>query len=246
MILGNFKKIVFGLFVGVTCLIIYRYNPYRIEFIGYYDKAFAHRVNNIEKLNSSLKFFNGVELDLVFQKNTLDVNHPPAPSISLSFRDYFNNIPTSKTPFLWLDIKNLNKENSNEVLTLLQSIFEERGYPVNKVLIETSYPEALPIFTKIGYKTSYYLPYGLRKKTEVELEIEINKIDSILKKQPDLGISSDYRDYNIMNQNFPKKDKYLWMTTSITERWFQETRSILKDEKVKVVLVSYNAIYGNR
>ena len=49
-----------------------------------------------------------------------------------------------------------------------------------------------------------------------------------------------------MNQNFPKKDKYLWMTTSITERWFQETRSILKDEKVKVVLVSYNAIYGNR
>ena len=72
MILGNFKKIVFGLFVGVTCLIIYRYNPYRIEFIGYYDKAFAHRVNNIEKLNSSLNFFNGVELDLVFQKNTLD------------------------------------------------------------------------------------------------------------------------------------------------------------------------------
>ena len=121
MILGNFKKIVFGLFVGVTCLIIYRYNPYRIEFIGYYDKAFAHRVNNIEKLNSSLKFFNGVELDLVFQKNTLDVNHPPAPSISLSFRDYFNNIPTSKTPFLCKKkIKSYAFENFIDYFLLLK------------------------------------------------------------------------------------------------------------------------------
>ena len=246
MIIGSFKKIVFGLFVCVVCLIIYRYNPYRIEFIGYYEKVFAHRVNSIEKLNSSLKFFNGVELDLVFQKNTLDVNHPPAPSINLNFRDYFNNIPISKTPFLWLDIKNLNKENSNDVLILLQSIFAERSYPVNKVLIEASYPEALPIFTKIGYKTSYYLPYDLRKKTEVELEIEINKIDSILKKQPDIGISSDYRDYNIMNQNFPNKKKYLWMINSITKRWFTKTRKILKDSTVKIVLVNYKSLSGNR
>lgn len=246
MMKGNFKRILFGLIICVICIFIYRYNPYRVEFVGHYNKVFAHRVNSIEKLNSSLRYFNGVELDLVYLNKKLDVNHPPATSIGLSFSDYFKNIPVSKTPFLWLDIKNLNSENSNEILILLQTIFKERNYPLNKILIETRYPEALPLFTNSGYKTSYYLPSGLGLKTEKELELETNKIDSILETQPEIGISSDYRDYNVMNQNYPNKTKYLWMLTSVTKRWFSETRPILKDSTVEVVLVNYKSFSGNR
>jgi hypothetical protein len=244
MIIGRFKKLFFVFIICVFCFYIYKYSPYKVEFLGYYDKIWAHRVNSNEKLNSALNYYEGVELDLVYKKGVLDVNHPPAESINLGFREYFNQIPTTKQPFLWLDIKNLTKENSTEILNLLQSIFKERNYPLNKVLIETRYPKALPIFTQIGFKTSFYLPYGLRNKKN--LDFEINKITETLNDQPEIGISSDYRDHYLMKKYFPEKTKYLWMINSVTNRWFTETRSILKDSTVKVVLVRYNAVSGNR
>ena len=242
------KKIIISLFILLISLIAYKYSPYKIEFIGHYNKILAHRVNSLEKLKSALNYFNGVELDLVYNKtsNVLDVNHPPAISINLNFEDYISKIDSKKTPFLWLDIKNLTNENSEDILTLLLSIFNERDFPLNRVLIETRYPEALLIFTNSGFKTSYYLPSGLRNKNDSDLNSEIIKISNVLKKQPNIGISSDYRDYQILKDNFPSKTKYLWMISSITERWFSETRSILKDNKVEIVLVNYNAIKGNR
>lgn len=242
------KKILTGIAVLLACLILYKYSPYKIEFLGYYDKIWAHRVNSKEKLNSALNFYSGVELDLVYnsEKNIFDVNHPPVKSINLTFEEYLSEINKDKNPGIWLDIKNLNKDNSRLIFNRLIKIFDAINYNIENVLVETRYPEALPLFTEKGFITSYYLPSNLRNKKTVALASEIQKINKVLLKQPNIGISTNYKDYLVLQEYFPKKDKYLWMTTSITERWFQKTRSILKDEKVKVVLVSYNAIYGNR
>src|SRR5690554_7749167 len=73
LIIGKKIKILFGLFIVLIIMAMaYRYFPYKIEYIGYYDKIWAHRVNSEEKLNSALKFFKGVEVDLVYDetKNT--------------------------------------------------------------------------------------------------------------------------------------------------------------------------------
>lgn len=242
------KKILTGTAIFLTCLILYKYSPYKIEFLGYYDKIWAHRVNSKEKLNSALNFYSGVELDLVYnsEKNIFDVNHPPAKSINLTFEEYLSEINKDKSSGIWLDIKNLNKDNSRLIFNRLTEVFDTFNYNIENVLVETRYPEALPLFTENGFITSYYLPSGLRNKKLINLTSEIQRINEILIKQPNIGISSNYKDYQILQEYFPNKDKYLWMTSSITERWFQETRSILKDKKVKVVLVNYNAIFGNR
>ena len=240
------KKTALVIVLFCICVFLYKYSPYRVEFLGHYHKIWAHRVDSKEKLKAALLFYNGVELDLVYkaQENVLDVNHPPAKSINLSFENYLSEI--NPETYLWLDIKNLNKENSELILSKLTSLLNQRNYPFDKILIETRYPEALPIFTNKGFKTSYYFPFGLHKKSTPELIEEINKIKTVLNNQPEIGISSDYKDYEIMKEYFPDKNKYLWMTSSITERWFKRTRTILKDEKVKVVLVHYKSPTGNR
>ncbi|MCF6308436.1 MAG: hypothetical protein L3J09_10825 [Flavobacteriaceae bacterium] len=237
-------SLVFLLFI--VSVFLYKYSPYRVEFIGNYHKIWAHRVDSKEKLKAALLFYDGVELDLVFKanENVLDVNHPPTKSINLSFENYLSEIENE--PYLWLDIKNLTAENSELILSKLIKVLNKKKYSFKKVLIETRYPEALPIFTKEGFITSYYLPFGLHNKSVSELNIEITKIKSVLKNQPEIGISSDYKDYNILKKHFPDKNKYLWMISSITERGFAKTRSILKDEKVKVVLVHYKSPSGNR
>lgn len=242
------KKVILGLLFCVFSLFIYRYSPYKIEFLGYYDKVFAHRVNSKEKLQSALRYFDGIELDLVYKKNknVLDVNHPPALSINLSFKDYFNNIPKSKTPFIWLDIKNLTNDNSQDVLTLLISVFKEREYPLDKILIESKNPKSLIKFKEKGFLISYYLPYRLSTKQNSIIKTEINNIKKVLNQYPAMGISASYEDYQLLNKHFKRIDKYLWVITSFKNRSISEIRTILKDESVKIVLSNFNSIKGGR
>lgn len=236
------------IFLGVVLLLIYSYSPYKIEFMGSYNKIWAHRTNSSYKLNSALKYFKGVEIDIIYDEhsNTFDVNHPPSKSINLTLSKLLADIQQKERPYLWLDIKNLNYKNAPIIFDKLVILFNRFNFEFDKVLIETRYPKALPIFTKAGFKTSYYLPYRLNKKKDSELKEEINKIDKILKEQPNIGISTNHKDYDIINANFPNKTKYIWALVWPINIDFFITNRILKDPKVKVVLVNYKSLKGNR
>lgn len=245
------KKIIALVLAFLSLILLgmaYRYSPYKVEYLGHYDKIWAHRVNSTEKLESALKYFKGVELDLVYddQKNILDVTHPPVPSINLDLEKYLSFINTPEKPYMWLDIKNLDNENKAVILQILNKLFSQKEYPLEKVLVETRYPEALSEFSAAGFKTSFYLPYGLAEMTAEKRKVELQKITNILTEQPDLAISSNYLDYDIMRESFPTKDKYFWITSSIRKHGFTTPRRILKDSTVKAVLISYKAIIGNR
>jgi len=245
------KRIIVLVIVFLSLFLLgkaYRYSPYKVEYLGYYDKIWAHRVNSTEKLESALKYFKGVELDLVYdnQKDILDVTHPPVPSINLNLEQYLSFINSEEKPYLWLDIKNLNDDTKDQILQKLTVLFSEKEYPLEKVLVETRYPEALSIFSAAGFKTSYYLPHSLTEKTSEKRNIELQKIAKILEKQPNLAISSTYTDYDMMLESFPTTDKYFWITSSVRTHGFSTPRRILKDSTVKAVLISFKAIKGNR
>ena len=242
------KKIIFGIFCVFVFGYLYRFSPKRIEFLGHYDKVFAHRVNSLEKQEQALRYFEGIELDLDYlkDKDVLDVNHSPAKSIGLTFESYLSKIDVNHFPFLWLDIKRLDTTNEVEILLKLNKLFESRNYPKNKILIETRHPEALPKFTAAGYKTSYYLKPKLHQKKGKELEDEINFIKSVLLLQPNIGISSSYEDYSLMKDYFPNKEKYIWIITSPYRFKYSEVQSILEDEKVGIVLSKFRALSGER
>lgn len=245
----TFKRVSVLFILLLAIGVLYFYSPYKVEGLGYYDKIWAHRVNSIEKLESALKYYEGVELDLIYNPKTdvLDVNHTPGESVGLNFETYLKTIESNNYPYLWLDIKKLDQTNADLILSKLLHLFKSKNYPLENVLIETQQPEVLPIFEAEGFKTSYYLPTNLRLKTDSDLETSIEEIKQIIKQQPNLAISTDYRDYNILKTYFPKRNKYIWAITSITgPKEYSKIREILKDQSVGIVLLRYKALQGNR
>ncbi len=234
--------------VSLILLFLYHLSPYKLEFLGHYDKIWAHRANSAEKLDSALQYFEGVELDLIYdvEGDFFDVNHLTSESVGLKFEEYLSTLDKTQHPLLWLDIKNLNKDTAGNILDKLLRIFRKRNHPLKNILIETRYADALPIFTKEGFKTSYYLPYDLRKRDEEKLQVVIRKIEKILSEQPSIGISTNHRDYHIIKEYFPNRRKYIWVLVPFINIDFFTTKEILNDEKVEVVLINYNALKGNR
>ena len=245
------KKIVFALVILAFiygALKNYKYLPYKIELLGNYNKIGAHRLDSEYRLKSALKYFDILEFDLVFDENKkyFDITHPPVASIHLTLQKYLQNIPEAKYPFLWLDIKNLEVSNALEILEKLKIVLGKYNYPYHKILVETRYPDKLDKFNEAGFLTSYYLPYGLYKKKDKELKKQIEVIQEILEKQPNLGISANVNDYEIMLKYFPKRTKYTWALGRLYSNNFRATRKALKDSTVKIVLVSYVTKKGNR
>ncbi len=239
-----FKLLILSIFVFG----IYYYFPYRVEFLGHYDKVLAHRCNSVDRLNAALNYYKGVELDLVYypKTNVLDVNHPPSESTNLNFTTYMNGLISKEQPFIWLDIKNLNVDNASLIFEKITAILSAKNYKLNKVLIETRHPEALPIFTEAGFKTCYYLPKRLYLKSPNELKKYISRITKVLKKQPRIGISTDFQDYDIMNEYFPEREKYTWVLVFPINKHLLITKRILNDPMVKIVLTKYNSLLHPR
>jgi len=242
------KHIIGVLLILFVARFAYKYSPRRVEFLGHYDKVWAHRVNSKEKLASAINYFEGVELDLIYHSETkiLDVVHPPAPSIGLSFEEYLESIPKNKQPNLWLDIKNLSSKNAIEVNERITHLIGTKNYPFEKVLIDSQNHEALKLIAASKFQRLYYLPVGLHKKSASELENTITSIKEVLLKNKLSDISSNYEDYDVLAKHFPYRNKYLWKIDGFTIENYFKTRKILKDTTVKVVLSRYKPITGSR
>lgn len=244
-----FIKIAKLFFVLALLVFIYSYSPYKLEFSGHYHKIWAHRTNGPERLNAALNYYSGVEVDVIFneENNLLDVNHPYQTSIGLDFKTLISSIESDKQlDGLWIDIKNLNDENHEVILTKIVNALAIKNINHSIVLIESPNPKFLKQFSDLGFKTSYYLPKELYKKSEKEVETKISEIHNNLQKFPNVAISTSHKDYDIIAQHFPKKEKYIWDLVWTLNPDVCLTRRLLKDETVKVVLVNYKTLYGNR
>ncbi len=237
---GKFMIILGFLLLGILLFWLYKHSPMKIEFLGYYNKIGAHRVNTLEKLESSLSNIEAIEVDLVYisETNILDIHHPPSPSIGLTFNTYVAALGDHQ-PFLWLDIKNLDENNAELILQKLNSILNERKYPKQSILIETRYPEKLGLFEAEGYRTSYYLKQNLHKLPKTDLSSEIKNIRDILKIQPYLSISTEHFDYEILKDYFPETTKYFWCIRHSKISDYSLVRNMLKDTTVALVLTNY-------
>lgn len=228
----------------------YRYTSKRIQFYGYYDKVWAHRVNDLKKLKSSEDNFKGIELDIVYQEegNWLDVYHPPAPSKGLSFANYVKHIKNNKVG-VWLDLKNLTKENHTAIIALIDSAIVSAELDKSKIIIESSHPDCLDIFREKGYRISYYLPAKMYLKTEKEVLNNINDIKKNIENNSHLELSAYFEDYPIVAKYFPLRKKNFWVLHSSYSPKilidYKKIRRMLKDSTVETVLTPYNNFNKN-
>lgn len=121
---------------------------------------YAHRVNSLFKLNELInQNVRNFELDIVYDANNggLLVNHNIIDDMDmlLPFSDFLYHAG-GYIDNIWLDIKNLNKDNVNNILSELE--FLNSTFKIKKkALIESQSYDLLNIFYSKGWDTSMYL-----------------------------------------------------------------------------------------
>jgi heptose-I-phosphate ethanolaminephosphotransferase len=121
-------------------------------------RLWAHRVNTLGKMMEAARAFHGVEMDVLFQRGELLVNHPPAPVSGLTLDEqlaYANRLNPKLA--LWLDLKNLDEKNGAAVLAALRRL-DARHSIRGRALVETGHSgPAAAALRAAGFQTSYYL-----------------------------------------------------------------------------------------
>ncbi len=244
------KLIIYG-FLMLFLLLIYVFNPYKLEHYGYREKVMAHRVNSLEKLDYSQRFYEGVELDLMYDENKklYDVNHPPAFSIGLNLDDYLSEIK-NKDLKLWLDMKNITKKNVVDAANLLSTLVDKHGLNKKNILVESPEIHLLSHFSDFGFTTSFYLPYYMYKEEPLALESIIDSIKKLQEIYYADGVSADVSNYEILKQHFKNDRKFLWDLHQPYSRrqiaHFKNFRTYIKDPTIEIVLVRVGLPIGNR
>lgn len=244
------KILTFILLITIVGL-VYIFNPYKLEYTGYQSKVWAHRVNSIEKLNYSQKFYQGVELDLVFDfaTKTFDVNHPPANSIDLNLDTYFSNIK-DKQLMLWLDFKNLSETNAEISSVILDQLAKKHSLKKENILVESTGIHNLQVFKNKGFKTSFYLPQLINLTKERNLEQRIDSIKQLLIKYPTTGVSCNVNAYDVVNLYFKEEKKYLWYMYKPYSRHqiknYRDFRKYASNPTVEAILIEVALPVGKR
>jgi heptose-I-phosphate ethanolaminephosphotransferase len=223
----------------------------RVLRLVFKEKIWVHRVNSIEKYLEVHSVFRGIELDVVFnsEKGYFDINHPPVKSIDLSLLKFLKSLPINADYNYWVDFKNLNKENMEQSFNRLKFIVETFNLKPENIIVESTRPEFLKLFKSYSFKTSYYLPIGLHKLEKDSLASNLSTIKKIYEDTKLHYLSFNYRDYKIINSNFPNAKKITW---SLNNKFLNRLKArfslynILLDKNVEVVLQSYSVKVGDR
>lgn len=207
----------------------------------YPEKVWIHRVNSIEKLKEVENEFSGIELDLVWEGNNFDVNHPPATSIGLNLDEYFKQI-NSKNLKIWIDFKNLDSNNVLNSVNKLDSIIDQVNISKNYIIVESQQPQNLKEFSRKGYKTSYYLPGNLHRLAIDSLENTVVSIKDNLESEYLNFISFPIEDYETVKKYFSNENLLIWELSR--PKGFQNKLRLyraLNDVKVNGVLMPFKS-----
>lgn len=259
-LLKNSKRILLGLTLAYVFLFVIVNKQNQLFRYIYGEKMWVHRVNSIEKLTESSTKFQGFELDVVFIDSTavFDVNHPPTSSINLSLNAYFSSLNDLSSYSFWLDFKNLNTSNKERALSKLNTICKKFNLKKERIIVESRHPENLRMFGENGFKTSYYLPGGLYQLSQKDLKHQIQDIGQRIVTHKPNYISANFNHYGIMRQSFPEETVLTW-PYKYRQEWYYNPITLIKklknvyykykvlsNEKVGVVLFTYEAQKGNR
>lgn len=200
----------------------------------FYSKVWAHRVDSYERFTFLSKSFSGFEVDLVYdsEKDILDVGHPPAASIGLSFERYLKD-QAGRDKYFWLDVKNLDSTNAVKILTLLEKL--DGLYQIkNRIIIESGYIAGLAKIAAAGYFTSFYYDTNLY---EAFLKTAPRKLTDSVFSTID-AVSMDVLSYDTLLKRFPAKPRLTWALSSryyLSDSMFSR---LDKDDQLLVYLVN--------
>lgn len=203
------------------------------------SKVWAHRVNTPEEANKKIKFFEGVEVDLVFDTSSgeIYVSHEIDHHTLWTFREYLRHVTNPEKPYYWLDVKNLDA-NVEAICDSINSLAVDFGFQ-NRFFVESWHAYALRTAKEKGIQTSLWVDNIFERENPDTLEWRDKVANAIEIARPD-AISAEYRMRQLMVNYFPEMSVNLWQTPAeCTPENVEMTREICRDSHVKVVLVDY-------
>lgn len=236
--MGLLKSIFFKLSYTLFFIIINFFN----EYIEIPNKFWLHRTNSIGKVEELSYKYSGIEIDVNYnlEKNYYDVTHDIPKSISLNLKNVLSSLKGNKQKKIWIDYKNLNKENVDLSILEMNSILENLDLDKNQLVIESGNYILLKNFKENGYYTSYYVPYlNLNKMNDIEKEAEKKRLLKI-KNTGNINAFSfpGYLYLFIKEINVGNLDLLTWESGHFWTDFYlnKNLYKMLKDNKIKAIL----------
>ncbi len=206
-------------------------------------KIWLHRANDIEKAQYFQDKYSGLEIDLTYVDSLQTFlilhgggHHEPNP---ITFEQWLDRFESTKNLKLWLDFKNLNKENMTSSLDELDRICLKYVIKPKNLIVESWAASCLPAFQDAGYQISFYIPSFKPQETSAE---KIQKYTDEIRKATTKNniniISGYYYQYEFMRDSFPEKNILIWYNlydSLVREKYIELAND---DDKVKVLLVA--------
>ena len=145
-------------------------------------------------------------------------------------------------PRLWIDFKNLSKENCTQAIASLNRLINKYGIK-NNVMVESQDVEALKYAKNSGFYVILWVdnlhywrePHSHHDSVSICRTIR-NKINML---HPN-AISSEFTAYPMLCDSFSEENIHFWDTPKdFTEENIRHTQMLCHEKSVKVVLVDY-------
>jgi len=210
------------------------------------NKIWAHRVNSFEEVEKKHSLFEGLEIDIFYSKFLKDfyVAHDEIDTLKETMLDdWLRHIPNPEKNWYWLDLKNLEKKNAEEIALRLVNILSKYGI-LDKTLCENRDVKALSALKRKGLAVSYWVKSDefLRKIAGKGVwQRKVRKNITFLK--PD-ALSAFSWMHPLLDTSFPEQNILYWYTP---EEYHPEDVEFVNQlqniSNVKAVLVSYRDPY---
>ena len=187
--------------------------PLKNNYLINRNKNWVKAVNTTYKMETIEKEISGIELDIYYDtlKNIFDVHHDPDNSIGQNFEDLLIIYKRKRLEAsLWIDFKNLQLSNSSKSMKLLTALSMKYQLQ-NKILVESSHPNLLQIFSQNQFYTSYYVPsFNPYLSSNKNNKVMLDSITLLLKKYPVNAISGYYYQMPFLHHYFPSFPILSW------------------------------------
>ena len=125
------------------------------------DNIYVHAVNSPQRVLEYQQYYHNFELDVFIdsKNNALDIFHyPEESSDGFYFSDFLALLDGPLRMRFWLDVKNLNTDNWDILLSILGTLTDQFSLSKESFLIESKNNKSLAKINEAGYATSFYLP----------------------------------------------------------------------------------------
>jgi hypothetical protein len=208
--------------------------------VGQQTEHWLQRVNSVGKLLEFEGQFSGFEIDLAYENGILDVGDPNVPSIGLNLIELIGSLKNPESKRYWLDLKNLTLENVEDIIGELMALTLELKLEPTQFIVESQNIELLAMINNKGFLTSFFIPQGMHTVPEENQSNMVRTLQARLKLNPACFLSSNYKDYPILHENFPDRTLLFWHSGGLGNYTSEQSEDILKniesDPKVFVLL----------